>query len=59
MQGSPLSAPLVIIYFDNMLKMYTAEQQKWEYNKKLQGVRVRNEKAEKSWAKYKYWNNQR
>ena len=58
-QGSPLSAPLFIIYFDNVLKMYTEEQQKWEYSKKIQEITAKNGKAEKAWAMYKYWNNHR
>ena len=46
--GSPQSALLFIIYFDNMLEMYTKERKAWKNNQEIQEITVKNQEQEEN-----------
>jgi len=48
---------LFIIYFDHMLEMYTEIQGRWGVTKKIQEIKVKNQRQEEEWVIRKYWNN--
>ena len=45
-RGSPLIAPVYLIYFDNMLQMYDASKQERESNKVIQERAIKNDESE-------------